>query len=426
MRRPSTSIVGAIALALVAFLAPSGSLLGQLMPTSPEDVGLSSERLGRIAEVFGGYAEEGRMAGAVGMVLRNGRVAYTDAWGMRDVEAGDPMEEDDIFRVYSMTKPITSVAVMILYEEGHFFLNDPVGRYLPELAERPVARLSEAAGAEDIPTDPARRPVSIKDLLRHTSGLTYGAFSNTPVDQVYRERGVLDQPTLEDMVTELGSIPLAFQPGTRWHYSVSTDVLARLVEVVSGQSFDTFLEERIFDPLEMEDTGFYAPSSKHDRLTRIYGHADARGTLALGDTVGFRQPDTFLSGGGGLVSTARDYARFAQMLLDGGELDGVRILSPKTVELMTINHLEEGMPTSFLAPGWGFGLGFTVKTELGPDGMPGSVGNYYWFGVGGTSFWVDPAEDLIGIFMIQIRPNRDVTFRQQFKRLVYQALVDTE
>lgn len=417
----------ALFVALLAALAPSWTpLAGQLPTAAPEEVGLSSERLGRIGEVFQGYVDEGRMAGAVGMVLRNGRVAYTDAWGMRDVEAGDPMEEDDIFRIYSMTKPITSVAVMMLYEEGRFFLNDPVGRYLPELSGRPVARLSEAEAGEELPTDPARRAVTIRDLLRHTSGLTYGLFSNTPVDQMYRERGVLEQPTLEDMVAELGSIPLAFQPGTRWHYSVSTDVLARLVEVVSGQSFDAFLEERIFDPLGMEDTGFWVPEDEHDRLTRIYGHADSEGTLALGDTVSFRAPTTFLSGGGGLVSTARDYARFAQMLLNGGELDGVRILSPRTVDLMTVNHLEEGMPTSFLAPGWGFGLGFTVKTDLGPDGMPGSVGNYYWFGVAGTSFWVDPTEDLIGIFMIQIRPNRDVTFRQQFKRLVYQALVEKE
>ena len=411
---------------LVAASVVTTPVSGQLPSAAPEEVGISPERLERIDEMFGAYADEGRLAGAVGMVLRGGRVAYVEAWGMRDVEAGDPMEVDDLFRIYSMTKPITSVAVMMLWEEGHFFLNDPVGRYLPELAGRPVARLSEATSEGDVPTEPARRPVTIRDLLRHTSGLTYGAFSNTPVDRIYRERGILDQPTLEAMVEELGSIPLVYQPGTRWHYSVSTDVLARLVEVVSGRPFDAFLEERIFDPLGMVDTGFYVPDSKHDRLTRIYGHMDAEGTLALGDTVSFREPTTFLSGGGGLVSTARDYARFAQMLLNGGELDGVRILSPKTVDLMTVNHLEEGMPTGFLAPGWGFGLGFTVKTELGPDGMPGSVGNYYWFGVGGTSFWVDPAEDLIGVFMIQIRPNRDVTFRQQFKRLVYQSLVEKE
>lgn len=418
----SRALFSILASVTLASAAVAGPVSAQLTRTAPEDVGLSPERLQRIGEVFRGYADEGRLAGAVGMVLRDGRVAYLDAWGMRDVESGDPMEVDDIFRIYSMTKPITSVAVMILYEEGHFFLNDPVGRYLPELAGRPVARLSEAGSDGEIPTEPARRPVTIRDLLRHTSGLTYGAFSNTPVDQLYRQRGILDQPTLEGMVEALGSIPLAYQPGTRWHYSVSTDVLARLVEVVSGQTFDTFLQERIFGPLEMEDTGFHAPRSKHHRLTRIYGHADAETTLTLGDTASFREPPTFLSGGGGLVSTAEDYARFAQMLLNGGELEGVRILGPKTVELMTVNHLEEGMPTSFLAPGWGFGLGFTVKTELGPDGMPGSVGNYYWFGVGGTSFWVDPAEDLVGVFMIQIRPNRDVTFRQQFKRLVYQAL----
>jgi CubicO group peptidase (beta-lactamase class C family) len=226
------------------------------------------------------------------------------------------------------------------------------------------------------------------------------------------------------MVTEMGKIPLMYQPGTAWHYSLSTDVLGRLVEVISGQSFDEFLRERIFEPLGMDDTGFYVPASKLDRFARSYGHRGAERTLTLGDTMRFTRPPTNLSGGGGLVSTAHDYSRFAQMLLNGGELDGAQILSRKTIELMTMDHLPEGVPTEFLSPGWGFGLGFTVKNEAGTDGMPGSVGNFYWFGVQGTSFWVDPEEDLIGIFMIQIRPNRDVTFRQQFKRLVYQAVIE--
>jgi CubicO group peptidase (beta-lactamase class C family) len=387
-------------------------------------VGLSSERLDRIGETFQAYTEEGRIAGAVGMVLRHGKVAYVDAWGVRDLAEGDRMDERDIFRIYSMTKPITSVAVMMLYEEGRFFLNEPIGRYLPELANLEVANLTEATRGQPIPTERARRSVRIHDLLRHTSGFTYGEFSNTVVDSVYRQREVLYQPTLEDVVAQLGEIPLAYQPGTRWHYSVSADVLARFVEVVSGQSFEAFLRERIFEPLGMLDTGFDVPASKRDRFARTYGHSGPARVLSLGDTVGVTPPLGNFSGGAGLMSTAHDYARFAQMLLNGGELDGVRILGRKTIEMMTVNHLEEGIPTGFLQPGWGFGLGFTVKVEAGEDGMPDSVGSYSWIGVQGTSFWIDPEEDLVGVFMVQIRPNRDIVFRQQFRRLVYQALIE--
>ena len=412
-----------MALGLFALIVPT--LSAQRLPVAaPEEVGLSSERLQRIGETFEAYAEEGRISGAVGMVLRHGRVAYSDAWGVRDLGAGDAMEEEDIFRIYSMTKPIASVAVMMLYEEGRFFLNEPIGRFLPELADLQVANLSEAVRGQPIPTVRARRPVRIHDLLRHTSGFTYGEFSNTVVDSIYRERRVVYQPTLEDVVAQLGQIPLAYQPGTRWHYSVSVDVLARFVEVVSGQSFDAFLEERIFEPLGMHDTAFNVPASKRDRFARTYGHSGPDRALVLGDTVGVTPPTGNFSGGAGLMSTAHDYARFAQMLLNGGELDGVRILGRKTVELMTVNHLEDGMPMGFLQPGWGFGLGFTVKMEAGEDGMPDSVGSYSWIGVLGTSFWVDPEEDLIGVFMIQIRPNRDVLFRQQFRRLVYQAVIE--
>lgn len=411
-----------LSFALAGMLA--APVLGQPLPVaSPDDVGLSGERLERIDDVFGGYVADGRMAGAVGMVLRHGQVAYTGAWGMRDLAAGDAMEEDDIFRIFSMTKPVTSAAVMMLYEEGRFMLGDPVGRYLPELADMRVAKLSEATSPEDLPTEPARRPITIQDLLRHTSGLTYGVFSDTPVDQLYRQRNVLGQETLADMVTELGEIPLMYEPGTQWNYSVSTDVLGRLVEVVSGKPFDVFLEERIFGPLEMDDTGFYVPRPERERFAKTYGHTGPEGALQLGDTLGYFEPPSMPSGGGGLVSTAHDYARFAQMLLNGGELDGVRILSPTTVDMMTVDHLG-GAGTGWLAPGWGFGLGFTVKERPGLDGMPDSVGTFYWFGVQGTSFWVDPEEDLVGVFMIQIRPNRDVTFRQKFRSLVYQALVE--
>ena len=402
-------------------------ILAQEIPSAtPEQVGLSSERLARVDQVFSAYADEGRLAGAVGMVIRHGKVAWVDSWGMRDVAAGDPMEAGDIFRIYSMTKPITSVAVMMLYEEGLFFLDDPVGRYLPELANLPVAKLAEATGPDDIPTERANRQMTIRDLLRHTSGLTYGSFSNTAVDQAYRQAGVGSEATLAELVTDLGKMPLMYQPGTTWNYSLSVDVLGRLVEVLSGQTFDVFLRERIFEPLDMKDTGFYVRPSDRGRFAQMYGHRGGRGgplTLEVGNTGGFTPEVTNFSGGGGLVSTARDYARFAQMLLNGGELDGVRILSPTTIAMMTTDHLgDDG--ASFLGNGWGFGLGFTVKNQPGLDGLPDSVGTYYWFGVAGTSFWIDPEQDLIGLFMIQIRPNLDVNFRDQFKRLVYQAVVD--
>lgn len=408
-------------------LALASPLVAQDLPrATPEEVGLSSERLARVDEVFTSYANEGRMAGAVGMVIRHGKVAWVDAWGVRDLSADDPMEPDDIFRIYSMTKPITSVAVMMLYEEGRFFLDDPVGRYLPELASLRVADLDASEGPADIATVRANRPMTVRDLLRHTSGLSYGSFSNTVVDQAYRASGVAEWSTLAELVAALGEHPLVYQPGTQWHYSLSTDVLGRLVEVLSGQSFDVFLRERIFEPLGMDDTGFYVRPEDEPRFAQIYGHGGGRGgplTLDVGDRGGYLPGITRFSGGGGLVSTARDYARFAQMLLNGGELHGARILSPTTIDLMTTDHLgDDG--ASFLADGWGFGLGFTVKNRPALDGLPDSVGTYYWFGVAGTSFWIDPAQDLIGIFMIQIRPNRDVNFRDQFKRLVYQAVVD--
>ncbi len=410
-----------LALGLCTLLA--APLAGQPLPVAePEDVGLSSVRLQRIGEVFQGYVDDGRIAGAIGMVARRGRLVYVDQWGSRDMAAGDALEVDDIFRIFSMTKPITSVAVMMLYEEGHFQLTAPIGRFLPELAQLRVAQLTRETTPDDIPTERARRPITIQDLLRHTSGLSYGIFSNTAVDQLYRSNNVLGRATIADMVTELGKIPLVYQPGTQWNYSVSADVLGRLVEVVSGQPFDVFLRERIFEPLGMVDTGFYVPVSQRDRLSRSYGHTGPQGSLALGDTLGYTESVTMFSGGGGLVGTAADYMRFAQMLLNGGELEGVRILGRKTIEIMTVDHLGDA-PTGWLSPGWGFGLGFTVRNEAGLDGTPGSVGEYYWFGVAGTSFWVDPTEDLIGVFMIQIRPSRDIAFRQQFKNLVYQALI---
>ena len=416
-----------------AFLATVGLSLfsfgitpvwGQFPSVTPEEVGLSSERLARVSEAFEGYADDGRIAGAVGLVARHGKLAWAEAWGMRDLAAGDPMETDDIFRIFSMTKPITSVAVMMLWEEGHFRLDDRIGRYLPELGNMVVADLERSTSPDGIVTVPAERQITIRDLLRHTSGLSYGlTFGRTAADQAFARANPTGQTTLAEMVTELGKLPLAQQPGTGWRYSAATDVLGRLVEVISGQAFDVFLDERIFEPLSMDDTAFFVPDSKQDRFTQLYGHSRSDRALELrGGSGDYSPADTFFSGGSGLVSTAQDYARLAQMLLNGGHLDGAQILGRKTIELMTTDHLgDDG--ASFLQAGWGFGLGFTMKNQPALDGNSDSVGNYFWMGIAGTSFWVDPEEDLIGVFMIQIRPNRDIGFRQQFKRLVYQAVV---
>jgi CubicO group peptidase (beta-lactamase class C family) len=397
------------------------SLKAQELPmaVTPESVGLSSERLHRITDVFQEYVDEGQIAGAVGYVIRNGQIAYSQTWGMRDREAGDAMEADDIFRLYSMTKPIASVGLMMLFEEGKFRLTDPVSRFLPEFRGLEVANLDGDPDPADLTTDPTNRAVTIQDLLRHTSGLTYGLFSNTAVDQLYRDADVLDGTTAE-MVTKLGDLPLAAQPGTRWIYSVSTDVVGRLIEVISGQSLDDFLEKRIFRPLKMDDTRFYAPSDKHHRVARLYGHTQG-GDLALQDTTKFLDERGFLGGGGGLVGTAPDYARFTTMLLNRGELSGVRILASRTVDLMTTDHLGD---VAGPGAGWGFGLGFAVRKVAGLDGSLGSVGEYYWSGLAGTRFWIDPEEDLVGIFMIHILPNRGDNFRELFKNLVYQAITN--
>jgi CubicO group peptidase (beta-lactamase class C family) len=394
-------------------------LAAQELPvTNPDRVGLSAERLAHIGTVFQEHVDEGRIAGAMGMVIRNSQVAYQEEWGYRDLEARDPLEAGDLFRIYSMTKPITAVAVMMLWEEGKFALGDPIGRYIPELARLQVAKLEEGATIANLETERPRRQVTIEDLLRHTSGLTYGIFSNTPVDSMYLSANLLGAKDLDEMMRGLGDIPLIAQPGARWIYSVSTDVLGRLVEVVSGMPFDAFLRTRIFERLDMEDTGFYAPAEDHARLTRTYRHTDAQGTLALGDTVTFVSPVTMFSGGGGLVSTARDYARFTQMVLNGGALNGTRILGRKTVDFMRVDHLGdvEDPGTSN-----GFGLGFAVKESV--NALLTSVGTFYWGGLHGTAFWIDPEEDLIGIFMIQIYPNRSTNFGQQFQQLVYSALV---
>ncbi len=444
---------------LILLLAASMATLGmarEIPETQPGRVGLDSDRLARISDYMNQAVADGTMIGGLAMIARNGRLAYTETWGMMDREAAKPMTEDAIFRIYSMSKPITAVALMMLYEEGRFFLNDPIAKYIPELANLQVARSTADAANTRIVSDgtqsmtigegdqdltgqtrkPGRQP-TIRDLLTHTAGFTYGVFGNTEVDQQYREAGLLtSNPDLKDFVTKLGQIPLQYDPGTRWHYSVSVDIQGRLVEVLSSMSFGEFLENRLFGPLDMDDTSFVVPAVKLDRLAQLYtpeGTAEGadgfrnmgRGPLVVAPesvSEGFMEGATFESGGGGLVSTARDYLRFSQMMLNGGELDGVRILSPKTVELITTNHLGE-IQMGLGRSGVGFGLGFAVALDQGDIGEIGSPGEYNWGGAAGTRFWIDPEEDLIGIFMVQSIPHR-TRLAQTFKVLTYQAIVE--
>lgn len=428
---------------------------GGIKETKPEREGVSQERLDRITQHINQAVTDGTMVGGLGVVARNGKIVYSETYGLSDREANKPMTEDAIFRIYSMSKPITSVALMTLYEEGKFFLNDPVAKYLPELENLEVA-VSTADGQTSMVSDgtnsrtmgegdatkvgqtrkPKRQP-TIRDLMRHTAGFTYGVFGNTEVDKQYREKNVMGQNTNEQFVSELGKIPLQYEPGTKWHYSVAVDIQGRLIEVLSGMSLGEFMQKRLFIPLEMNDTSFVVPESKLDRLAQIYSPA---GTGEGGDLflqanqssklvpsndqfdAGYMEGATFESGGGGLVATAMDYLRFSQMMLNGGELDGVRILSPKSVELMTKNHLGE-LPMGFGRKGVGFGLGFAVMMDLGDSGELGSVGEYNWGGAAGTAFWIDPQEQLIGLFMVQSIPHR-TRLGSQFKVLTYQSIID--
>ena len=375
----------------------------------PEEVGVSAERLERIRPVMQGYVDTGNLPGFLTVVARRGKIVHFETIGMRDVENKKSVESDTIFRIYSMSKPITSVAVMMLYEEGRFQLGTPVSKFIPEFKNMKVYNEDQTEILD------AKKEITIKHLLMHTAGLTYG-WGNKPVDALYKEAKIREPgSTLADMVEKLGKIPLVHEPGERWTYSVSTDVLGYLVEVVSGMSFEEFLQTRLFKPLDMVDTAFSVPSEKADRFAALYRHNRREGLMKR---VGGEAPlakdelNFFPSGGGGLVSTAADYIRFSQMLLNGGELDGVRILGKKTVELMRYPHHDD----------W-FGLGFAVVTDKEPPNILESVANFSWGGAAATTFWIDPHEELIGLLMTQLLNNR-FPFQQQFKVLTYQALTE--
>jgi CubicO group peptidase (beta-lactamase class C family) len=402
---------------------------------APGEVGLDAQRLQRIDTHFRRYVDDGRLVGWQAMVSRHGKVAHLSSYGHADREAGRAVEPDTIWRIYSMTKPVTSVAAMMLWEEGAFELSDPVSRWLPEFA---APRVYTAGPAARPVTVPATEPLRVWHLLTHTAGLTYGFHRVHVTDELHRLRGFeLGAPAGFDLaacVRAWAELPLTFQPGAEWNYSVATDVLGRLVEVISGQSLDTFFAERIFRPLGMTDTAFWCPEAQQGRMAALYTGApgakavrnDGLGKLGL-------KPPTWLSGGGGLVSTTRDYTRFTWMLLNGGELDGVRLLAPRTVRYMTRNHLPGGEDlAAFGRPlfaetrfdGVGFGLGFGVVVDPVAYRTLTSVGEYHWGGMASTLFWVDPAEHLTVVFMTQLLPSSTHPIRSQLRQLVYQSLVD--
>jgi CubicO group peptidase (beta-lactamase class C family) len=366
-----------------------------------------------------GEVERGRVPGAVALIARHGRLAYFESFGKRDPAGGAPMAKDSIFRIYSMTKPIVSVAAMMLWEEGRFLLSDPIGKFLPELADLKVAVVH---GAE-IEMVPAERPITIQDLLRHTSGLTYEFRGSGPVHKMYNAARIYSRDQSNaDQVAALGKLPLLHQPGTHWEYGRSTDVIGRLIEVLSGLTLGEYLQRRIFAPLGMVDTAFHVPAHLHARLAEALAKDPDTGSGV--QLIKVRDAPKFESGGGGLISTAADYARFLQVLLNRGRLDGVRLLSRKTIELMTADHLGTITGASdLLLPGYGFGLGFAIRLQPGISHVPGSVGQYFWGGLAGTTFWVDPAEELFAILLIQAPGQRDY-FRTLFRDLVYAAFDD--
>ncbi|MEE4659630.1 MAG: serine hydrolase domain-containing protein [Halieaceae bacterium] len=401
----------------------------------PAEVGMSEARLARIGEhLRERYVAPGKIPGSLTLVARGGQVCYLEQEGRRDLERDLPMTEDTIFRIYSMSKPITSVALMMLYERGLFHLRDPVHRFIPEWRELRVFKSGTWPLYETVP---CQQPMCVRDLLTHMSGLTYGFIRSTTVDYGYRKMKVqVPRPgyTLKDMIAELAQLPLEFQPGTAWNYSVATDVVGYLVEVLSGKPLDVFLREEIFEPLGMVDTSFSIDAGKVDRFASCYMRNLDKSILLQDDAHNSEyQARSFFSGGGGLLSTLHDYYRFCQMLRNGGELDGVRLLGPRTLALMTANHLPNGDDLTRWArgsfsetssEGIGFGLGFARRIDPVANATLGSVGEYHWGGMASTLFWVDPVEDLIVIFMTQLMPSGTFDFRSQLQSLIYSAIVD--
>ena len=398
-----------------------------LRPASPDSVGMSAERLERLSDALAAYVENGQVAGSVTLVARRGRVAYFEAFGHRDREANARMQTDAIFRIASQSKAIVSVAAMTFVEEGKLALTDPVGKYLPELMETKVAVARDGGGYDVVK---AARPITVRDLLTHTSGFGYGNGVGGDLWAAAGQTGYYfadRDETIRESVRRIATLPAHAQPGTQWVYGYSTDILGALVEVVAAKPLDEVLRERILEPLGMRDTEFYLSRGKDGRLAAVYSQNAGKleRAPAPGNAVGqghyVQGPRKSFSGGAGLLSTATDYARFLQMLLNGGELDGRRILGRKTVELMATSHLADGVSFN---PGQGFGLGFYVVEDLGKRGSAGSVGEFGWGGAYHTTYWVDPREQLVVVHLTQLVPAGDVDDQAKVRALVYQAIVD--
>jgi CubicO group peptidase (beta-lactamase class C family) len=425
MTRLAFATAGLASLAFVgSLLAPPAQAQNWVLPMAakPEDVGLSSAQLKRIEAATQKHVDDGLVPGAVMLVARRGKVAWVSTLGKRDPAASpDPMKADAIFRIYSMTKPIVSLAVMQMVEEGRLQVSDPVSKFLPEIGKMKVAQ--EKMGADGTPTlllsDP-ERPMTVQDLLRHTSGLIYGGRGASLVNQAYVAAKIGDRSmSNQEFVTKLSTLPLRFSPGARWEYGVSTDVLGRLIEVVDGKTLGESLSERIFKPLGMVDTQFQVPAAK---LARAAQPGPRPGGQPM--TPRFKVDDgaKFESGGGGLTSTMADYLRFAAMLSNGGELDGKRLIGKQTLAFMAADHTGPTRPGR--PPGLGFGLGFEVRTMTGEAALPGSVGEYGWAGNAGTLFWVDPKNELTAIYMVQVSDPDRVALRNQFRSMVQAAIID--
>jgi CubicO group peptidase (beta-lactamase class C family) len=440
---------GPLVLALVFLISAIGRLspAGEGFPQAvPDQVGLSKETLKRVDALLQDHVARKQVAGAVALVIRHGKVAYQGAVGKQNVEAGIPMSSDTIFRIASMTKPITSTAVMMLVDRGRIDLSDPISRYLPEFKFMMVAmprqkeesKKASADPSADYELVPAYRPITIRDLLTHTSGLCYRFHNHPLVGRLYAEAGICDGLTpsdhsLAENVRRLARLPLAHQPGTAWEYGLNTDVLGRLVEVVSGKSLDAFFTEEIFTPLKMQDTHFVLPESKRTRLAALYEHGsdgtiaradegpNRKGTLIYAPSLPYQGTQGYYSGGAGLVSTAGDYARFLQMFLNHGEREGARILRPETVDAMTRDQtgsLPLWIPVHGLRFGYGFGINSVPRVDVKKD----PVGTFGWGGAYYTDFWVDPKHELIGIMLTQLDPSVHLTLRDEFHRLVNESL----
>jgi CubicO group peptidase (beta-lactamase class C family) len=423
--KPSRTL-RAIALPLLVFL--SAGICAQNLPTTKaEDVGLSSERLARIGNWMQGEVNAKRVPGAIVMVVRQGKVAYYEQVGQQDTVTQRPMARDSLFRIYSMTKPMVSVATMMMVEEGKITLETPISRYIPAFANSKVGvgKVNAATGVKSLELEPLRRPITVQDLLRHTSGLTYGFFGDSLVKKAYLDAGVgvSGDFTNEEFANKLASLPLHYQPGSTWDYSYSTDVLGRVLEVVAGKPLYALLKERLLDPLDMKDTSFYVTDvAKQARIAEPL--PDDR-VIGAGATVGDpRVAMKFESGGGGMVSTADDYARFLSMLTSGGVYKGKRFLSPRTIEYMSADHLGSSVATTPLylpGAGHGFGLGFAVRKVSGESPWITPAGDYWWGGAGGTYFWVDPKSDMFVVFMMQ-SPKMRTVYRSVLRNMVYAAV----